>query len=132
MSTARNAHDSGVQNGGYINPPEIKRQFRDPHADWWDKQERRNYGEPVHENHDQLGMFTPFEYTWVSPAKGAFQCAIFIAAFLGLCYAVRAVYPDKKSYPREFPGGLEKELGGAGAVRVSGFPFRTCPSLFSH
>jgi NADH dehydrogenase (ubiquinone) 1 beta subcomplex subunit 8 len=111
------AEDPG-QNGGYINPPEIKRQFRDPHADWWDKQERRNYGEPVHENHDQLGMFTPYEYTWVPAAKGAFQCAVFIAAFLALCYSVRAVYPDRKSYPREFAGGLEKELGGAGAVRA--------------
>lgn len=108
-----------MQNGGYINPPEIKRQFRDPHADWWDKQERRNYGEPVHENHDQLGMFTPHDYTWVSPAKGLFQMACFVATFLGLCYTVRAFYPDKKSYPREFEGGLERELGGAGAVRVS-------------
>lgn len=67
-------------------------------------------------------MFTPYEYTWVSPAKGAFQCAVFIAAFLALCYSVRAVYPDRKSYPREFPDGLEKELGGAGAVRVSSPP----------
>lgn len=108
-----------AQNGGYINPPEIKRQFRDPHADWWDKQERRNYGEPVHENHDQLGLFTAYEYTWVSPAKGLFQSAIFIATVLGMCYVVKAVYPDKKSYPREFDGGLERELGGAGAVRVS-------------
>jgi NADH dehydrogenase (ubiquinone) 1 beta subcomplex subunit 8 len=66
-----------------------------------------------------MGMFTPYEYTWVSPAKGAFQSAIFIAAVLGLCYVVKAVYPDKKSYPREFEGGLEKELGGAGTVRVS-------------
>ena len=111
--------DDIAQNGGYINPPEIKRQFRDPHADWWDKQERRNYGEPVHENHDQMGMFTPYEYTWVSPAKGLAQFGAFVVAFVGLCYTVRAFYPDKKSYPREFEGGLERELGGAGAVRVS-------------
>jgi len=35
------------QNGGYVNPVPEKRQFRDPYGDWWDKQERRNYGEPV-------------------------------------------------------------------------------------
>lgn len=35
------------QNGGYVNPPREKRQFRDPYADWWDKQGRRNFGEPV-------------------------------------------------------------------------------------
>ena len=41
-------------NGHYPDPSTtsalpLKRQFRDPHAEWWDPQERRNYGEPVHE-----------------------------------------------------------------------------------
>jgi hypothetical protein len=41
-------------NGHYPDPSKtsalpLKRQFRDPHAEWWDPQERRNYGEPVHE-----------------------------------------------------------------------------------
>lgn len=108
-----------AQNGGYVNPPRIKRQFRDPHADWWDKQERRNFGEPVHEDHDMLGMFTPYEYTWVSPAKGLLQIGAFVATFLGMCWVVKATYPDRPAYPREFEGGLEKELGGAGALRVS-------------
>ncbi|KAK3689923.1 hypothetical protein B0T22DRAFT_376731 [Podospora appendiculata] len=110
--------DNVAQNGGYVNPPRIKRQFRDPHADWWDKQERRNYGEPVHEDHDLLGMFTPYEYTWVSPAKGAMQIGVFVAVFLSVCYGVSLVYPDKPSYPREFEGGLLRELGGPGAVRA--------------
>lgn len=43
-----------MQNGNYPDPSKtsalaLKRQFRDPHAEWWDPQERRNYGEPVHE-----------------------------------------------------------------------------------
>jgi hypothetical protein len=97
----------------------VKRQFRDPHGDWWDKQERRNFGEPVHEDHDTLGMFTPYEYTWVSPGKGAAQVGAFILTFLGVCWIIRQVYPDKPSYPREFEGGLERELGGKGATRVS-------------
>ncbi|KAL2017190.1 hypothetical protein VTK56DRAFT_2510 [Thermocarpiscus australiensis] len=105
-------------NGGYINPPRIKRQFRDPHADWWDKQERRNFGEPVHEDHDILGMFSPYEYTWITPGKGLMQIGAFIAVFLSVLYAVKLTYPDRVSYPREFEGGLERELGGAGAVRA--------------
>lgn len=41
-------------NGNYPDPSTtsalpLKRQFRDPRAEWWDPQERRNYGEPVHE-----------------------------------------------------------------------------------
>lgn len=43
----------------------------------------------------------------------------FIATFLGVSGVVYAFYPDMPAYPREFPGGLERELGGAGAVRVS-------------
>ncbi|KAI8267211.1 hypothetical protein K4K58_008307 [Colletotrichum sp. SAR11_239] len=105
-------------NGGYINPPFIKRQFRDPHGNWWDKQERRNFGEPVHEDHDLLGMFSPFEYTWTTTGRGLFQIGAFITAFLGVCGVVYLNYPDKPSYPREFPGGLDRELGGAGAVRA--------------
>ncbi|KAK0625479.1 NADH:ubiquinone oxidoreductase 20.1kD subunit [Bombardia bombarda] len=115
--TLTDAEDPGM-NGGYVNPPFIKRQFRDPHADWWDKQERRNYGEPVHEDHDLLGMFTPYEYTWVKPGKGAMQFGVFVVAVLTLCYTVKQYYPDRVSYPREFEGGLLKELGGAGAVRA--------------
>lgn len=39
----------------------------------WDKQERRNYGETVHEDNDILGIFTPEEYTHVTPGWGAVQ-----------------------------------------------------------
>ncbi|KAI5853283.1 hypothetical protein GGS23DRAFT_591234 [Durotheca rogersii] len=105
-------------NGGYINPPYIKRQFRDPYGDWWDKQDRRNYGEPVHEDHDCLGMFSAHEYTWVSPGKGLLQIGAFVATFLGVCWVVGRLYLDIPSYPREFEGGLERELGGSSAVRA--------------
>lgn len=43
----------------------------------------------------------------------------FVAAFLGVTGLVYLNYPDKPSFPREFEGGLERELGGPGAVRVS-------------
>ncbi|KAI1200947.1 hypothetical protein F5X97DRAFT_291740 [Nemania serpens] len=111
------AEDPGM-NGGFINPPAVKRQFRDPHGDWWDKQERRNFGEPVHEDNDILGLFGPHEYTWVGSRMAFAQLGAFVAVTLGLCWVVGKVYPDKPSYPREFEGGLERELGGPGAVRA--------------
>ncbi|SPN96606.1 uncharacterized protein DNG_00127 [Cephalotrichum gorgonifer] len=111
------AEDPGM-NGGYINPPAIKRQFRDPYGDWWDKQERRNFGEPVHEDNDLLGMMSPYEYTWASTRKAAVLFTCFAATLLSGIGLVYLVYPDQKSYPREFEDGLERELGGAGAWRA--------------
>ncbi|KAI9788502.1 MAG: hypothetical protein M1816_006842 [Peltula sp. TS41687] len=106
------------QNGGYLNPPREKRQFRDPYADWWDKQERRNYGEPLHEDNDLLSIMSPEEYTHTSPARGFFQLGCFVAAVGALAVVVRLFYEDKPSAPRVFPGGLEEELGGPRAVRA--------------
>ncbi|KAI9677197.1 MAG: hypothetical protein M1829_002771 [Trizodia sp. TS-e1964] len=112
-------------NGGYINPPAIKRQFRDPYGDWWDKQERRNFGEPVHEDNDILGIFALHEYTHFKPAMGFFLVGCFVSSILGLSYGVSKIYADKPSYPREFEGGLMAELGGPGALRarMAGDPF---------
>ncbi|KAL8634647.1 MAG: hypothetical protein Q9228_007764 [Teloschistes exilis] len=108
--------DDPNMNGGYINPPPEKRQFRDPYADWWDKQERRNFGEPLHEDHDVLGMFSPHVYTHFTPRKGFFLMGCFVATVLGLCGVVRVYYPDRPSVSRGFEGGLDRELGGPGAL----------------
>ena len=112
------AEIDGIQNGQYDNPPAIKRSHRDPYADWWDKQERRNFGEPVHEDNDILGVFSTEDYTHVTPGKGLASIGAFIAAVLGLCYVTSLFYPDKATVPRTFPGGLEKELGGPNTVRA--------------
>ncbi|KAJ5225106.1 hypothetical protein N7468_006331 [Penicillium chermesinum] len=105
-----------LQNNNYRNPPREKRSFRDPYGGWWDKQERRNFGEPVHEENEILGVFSPEQYTHVSAGKGALHFGCFVAAFLGLCGVVSLFYPDKPSVPKTYPGGLEKELGGPNAV----------------
>lgn len=107
------------KNNNYINPPRIKRQHRDPYGDWDDKQERRNFGEPVHEDNEVLGIFALEDYTHMSPSRGALLWAGFISAILGVSYAVSVAYPGKPSVPTEYPGGLEQELGGPGTVRVS-------------
>ncbi|KAI4105979.1 MAG: hypothetical protein L6R37_002440 [Teloschistes peruensis] len=119
--TQADIDDPGM-NGGYINPPPEKRQFRDPYADWWDKQERRNFGEPLHEDHDVLGMFSPHVYTHFTPRKGFFLMGCFIATVLGLCGVVRVYYPDRPSVRRAYEGGLDRELGGPGALLVSENP----------
>lgn len=107
-----------IQNGGYVNPPRMKRALRDPYGDWWDKQERRNFGEPVHEDNDILAVFSTHPYTHASLGKAGLHFMVFVAAALGLVGAVYPFVPDKPSIPRTFPGGLEEELGGKGATRV--------------
>jgi NADH dehydrogenase (ubiquinone) 1 beta subcomplex subunit 8 len=67
-------------------------------------------------------MFSPHEYTHTTPGKGLFQMGCFVAVVLTLCGVVSISYPDKQSAPREFEGGLERELGGPGAVRVCLIP----------
>ncbi len=107
------------QNGGYINPPLEKRSNRDPYADWWDKQDRRNYGEPCHEDHDILGALSLHDYNHFTPGWGGVLFGTFVVTVLGLCLAVKQIYPDKISAPRTFPDGLEVELGGKRALLVS-------------
>jgi len=107
------------QNGGFVNPPAIKRSLRDPYADWWDKQERRNFGEPVHEDNDVLGVFSTEPYTHARPLKAALSFGTFVLATLGVCVVVYQYYPDKPSIARTFPDGLAAELGGPTALRVS-------------
>ncbi|KAI6249769.1 hypothetical protein HI914_01629 [Erysiphe necator] len=115
--TLTDIEDPGM-NGGYVNPPRMKRQFRDPHADWWDKQERRNFGEPIHEDNDILGMFSPHEYTHVKPKTAFFQIGLFISAVFSLAGVVKIYYPDKPSVSKMYEGGLQRELGGPDAIGV--------------
>lgn len=63
-------------------------------------------------------MLSPEEYTHTTPGKGFFQLGLFVATVFALAGVVSLVYEDKPSAPREFPGGLEEELGGPDAVRV--------------
>lgn len=43
-----------------------------------------------------------------------------MATFLGIAGVVKIYYPDKSSVERGFEGGLDRELGGEGALHVSG------------
>ena len=128
-----------LQNGNYPDPSltsalPIKRQHRDPYGEWWDPIEKRNYGEPVHEDNDILGVFSPDEYTHFKPGWGAVLFGSFVASVGVLCAVVYQLYPDQvcllqqcttmarsNSIPqpavsRTFEGGLDRELGGSMAV----------------
>lgn len=108
------------QNGGYINPPAIKKQHRDPHSSWWDDQERRNYGEPIHEDNDVMGIFATEDYTHFRAPRAWLLMGVFQAVFWGVAGVIYVYYPDKPAVPRTFQDGLETELGGPGGKTVSG------------
>ncbi len=73
---------------------------------------------PVHEDHDVLGLFSPYEVHLDHPGNGLFQIGCAVSAFLTICLVVKATLPETPAYPREFEDGLERELGGSGAIRV--------------
>jgi NADH dehydrogenase (ubiquinone) 1 beta subcomplex subunit 8 len=66
-----------------------------------------------------MGLFSTEEYTHAKPSTAFFQLGCFVTAVFGLCGVVYMFYPDTPTVPREFEGGLERELGGPEAVRVS-------------
>lgn len=76
----------------------------------------------MHENEDELNIFSLEEYTVMSGKMGMAMWAFFLSCVGGLSYAVYATLPDRPSAPKEYEGGLEAELGGPGALRV-GFHF---------
>ncbi|KAF2661937.1 hypothetical protein K491DRAFT_686920 [Lophiostoma macrostomum CBS 122681] len=110
-------NDPGM-NGGYINPPPEKKSNRDPYGDYYFRQQRRNYGEPCHEDEDILGVLSLHDYNHFTPGWGAVLLGTFVASVFGLCGAVSLFYPDKISVPKSYEGGLEAELGGPQAVRA--------------
>lgn len=123
IRTALTAHEKAEladpgQNGGYINPPAELRSKRDPYGDYWDKQERRNFGEPCHEDHDILGVLSLHDYDHFTPGWGAALLGTFCVSVALLCGVTSFYYPDKKSVPKTYPDGLEAELGGKRAVSV--------------
>ena len=66
-----------------------------------------------------MGRFSPEEYTWIAPGKGAAQVGAFVATVFSLMGVIYMFYPDKPAVPRTFPhAGLEKALGGPRALPV--------------
>lgn len=72
----------------------------------------------MHEDNEVLGVFALEDYTHMTTGRGLLMWGFFISCVLSVSYLVTMTYPGKPSTPMEFQGGLDKELGGAGAVRV--------------
>lgn len=73
----------------------------------------------MHEDEDDLGVFSLEEYRVMSGTQGLVMWTFFLGCVGALSFAVYSTYPDKPSAPKTYEGGLEAELGGSGALRVS-------------
>jgi len=88
-----------------------------PALGWWDIQDRRNFGEPLHEQDDVLGMWGP-DPTPVSGLNALGQISVMLSVLGAFCYVVSRLAPERPCTPRSYPfGGLEKELGGHDKMR---------------
>ena len=65
-----------------------------------------------------MGMLSLTEYTHKSPGHAALCWGAFISFLAGVYYIAKHTTPDLPAVPREFPDGLEHELGGPHALRV--------------
>lgn len=54
----------------------------------------------------------------MTPGRGAVMWLGFLGCIGALSFAVYSTYPDRPAFPKEYEGGLDRELGGMGAVRV--------------
>ena len=54
----------------------------------------------------------------MNPGRALLCWAVFISAVTGVYQFVKYTAPERPSYPKEYEGGLDRELGGAGAVRA--------------
>ena len=104
------------QLGDYPAMPFQNQQFRPYSRHWWDTQDRRQYGETLHEQDDVLNMWSPDAYKTPGPlALRHFLMAVAaIGAFSLLVYKNSFQPPMmRKTFPRD---GLADELGGAQAA----------------
>ena len=70
----------------------------------------------MHEDNDILGMFSPEDYNFYTPAQCFGLIGCFVAVFVSFLGVVKAYYPEKPAVDRGFEDGLDRELGGEGAL----------------
>ncbi|KAI7856821.1 hypothetical protein BDC45DRAFT_502389 [Circinella umbellata] len=98
------------QIGDYPNLPRWSTQSRGPFG-WWDPQDKRNFGEAVHEEDELMGVWAPDLHTY-SPYKALAQLGFVAAAIGGFSYLVYKTYPESPATRRTYPyDGLKAELG---------------------
>ncbi|KAJ1732974.1 hypothetical protein LPJ72_003118 [Coemansia sp. Benny D160-2] len=104
--------DPDPQIGDYPNLPQKFAEDRSPYGKYWDRQMRRNFGEPIHEQDEILNMWAPTRYSspgWKQVGK-MWACTI---ALVGTVYYIIAKTRSETPYLRAYyPNGLKDELGG--------------------
>ncbi|KAH8086904.1 hypothetical protein HD553DRAFT_282789 [Filobasidium floriforme] len=97
---------------GYPELPYVSLQRRVPKG-WWDNQERRNFGETLHEQEDSLSMWSPDAHPM--PASWALtQMIMAFTTMAGFGYLVYLTKMESPAAKRSYPyNGLEAELGGS-------------------
>ncbi|KAI9492064.1 hypothetical protein BDB00DRAFT_830040 [Zychaea mexicana] len=98
------------QIGDYPNLPRWSAQTRGPFG-WWDPQDKRNFGEPVHEEDELMGVWAPDLHTY-SPYKALAQLGLAGGLIAGFAYFIYNTYPEPPAAKRTYPyDGLKAELG---------------------
>ena len=92
--------------------------MRDPYKKYWDQQERRHFGEPLHINDDILGVSMPDDPTnhAKTPREMLFHLSIVFGALGVLLWFSECVYKAQSrdpAGPKAYPyNNLYLEMGG--------------------
>ncbi|CEG74814.1 hypothetical protein RMATCC62417_09961 [Rhizopus microsporus] len=108
------------QIGDYPNLPRYSAQARGPHG-WWDPQDKRNFGETLHEEDEIMGVWAPDLHEY-SPRKALAQLAFFFGVVGAVAGLVYKTYPESPAAKRTYPyDGLKEEFGAReGDIRPRG------------
>ncbi|KAF9971308.1 hypothetical protein BGZ73_005766 [Actinomortierella ambigua] len=100
-----------TQIGSYPNLPMYNQQWRPADGPWWDKQDRRNFGETVAEEDEMLNIWSPDVWAY-TPSYALKRMAAALAAFLGIGYVIYTNKPEPHFERRAYPeNGLTQALG---------------------
>ncbi|KAJ1933186.1 hypothetical protein EC988_009203 [Linderina pennispora] len=104
--------DPEPQIGDYPNLPQRFAEDR-PQRGWWDRQMRRNFGEPILEQDEIFNMWAPTRYA--SPGwKRVTKMWLGVIGTIGtVYYVISKTRPEPVAVRAFYPGnGLKEELGG--------------------
>ncbi|KAJ2082023.1 hypothetical protein H4R24_001882 [Coemansia sp. RSA 988] len=103
--------DPDPQIGDYPNLPQVFSESRSERG-WWDRQNRRNFGETIPEQYEILNMLGPTQYKspgWKQVSK---MWAGFIITIGSVYYFISQTAPERPYMRAYYPNGLKEELGG--------------------
>ncbi|KAI9505309.1 hypothetical protein GGI25_003634 [Coemansia spiralis] len=104
--------DPDPQIGDYPNLEQRFAEERSPYVKWWDRQMRRNFGEPIQEQDEILNMWAPTQYWspgWKQVGKMWAGAILIIGSVYYFIAKTRPEAPYMRAY---YPNGLKDELGG--------------------